>query len=291
MLTNRIVLGTAQFGLEYGIANQVGMLSKKDVFAILEFAHREGMDTLDMAYSYGKSESIIGEFFSRFYRSFNVISKLPNMDNPDAQMVDKYFSETLSRLKQTKIYGYLVHKFANIVSNENLWHKIESLKNKGCIDKIGVSIYEPWELEYLLNNRIRFDIIQVPYNIFDQRFDRYFPELKKRSVETCIRSVFLQGLFFLEKDRIEKDFQPAKSAIGNLRKISLEHSIPLNALCFCFVLLNSFVDKVIIGIDSLEQLKQNLDSLKYFDKVKKIYNSLKSLELRDEKVLLPYRWK
>ena len=291
MLINRLALGTAQLGLEYGIANRRGKLTREDAFAALESARKKGIDTLDTAYVYGESEAVIGEYFLRFPGNFNIISKLPRLDHYDAQTVDNYFSESLSRLKQPRIYGYLVHDSAAIAANVDLWRNMESIKRKKRVDKIGVSIYRPEELEYLLVKRIPFDILQVPYSIFDQRFASYFPELKKRKVETYIRSVFLQGLFFLKEDNAGKDFQPAREAIRNLRKISKDHGIPINALCLCFALLNPFTDKVIIGVDSPEQLNQNINSLGHFDKVKKICGLLKSLELQDEEILLPYKWK
>ncbi|MEW5766974.1 MAG: aldo/keto reductase [bacterium] len=296
MLLKRLALGTVQFGLPYGIANRVGKLTEKEAFTILELAHKEGIDTLDTAYSYGESEEIIGEFISQSGKNFNIISKLPYLEkegisNKDVSVVEKYCAKTLNRLKQPQIYGYLVHKFDNILKYKDLWKVLESLKQRGLISKIGASLYRPDELEYLLNNHIHFDIIQVPYNIFDQRFDEYFPILKKMGVEIYTRSVFLQGLFFLEMDRIDKDFKPARDKVAKLRGISAGYNIPLNSLCLCFVLLNSFIDRVIIGIDSMEHLKQNVASVEYLDKVENLYELVKSLKIHDEQIILPYNWK
>ncbi len=291
MLTKKIALGTAQFGLQYGIANRIGKIAKKEVFAILEFAHKQGMDTLDTAYSYGESEEIIGEFTSQSNKSFNIISKMPKLGNEDASAVDRYCLETLKRLKQTKIYGYLIHNFDDLLTHRDLWDKLESLKEKGLVCKIGISIYRIEELEYLLNNNIHFDILQVPYNIFDQRFENYFSVLRKSNIEMYVRSVFLQGLFFLERNKIIKKFPSAKNMIEKLRRISANYKVPIHSLCLCFVLLHPFVEKIIIGVDSMNQLKQNIDSMEFLDRTKNIYELLKSLKFHNEEVILPYHWK
>lgn len=288
MLIKKIALGTAQFGLKYGVANRLGQPSKETVFDILGIAHIEGVDTLDTAYAYGTSEEIIGEFVLRSGKAFNIISKAPDMD---AEGSAKYFNESLRRLKRKKIYGYLIHKCGNLIKNKKIWDDIEDLKKKALVEKIGVSVYGTDELEYLLKNKITVDLIQVPYNIFDQRFDEYLSDLRDKKVEIYARSVFLQGLFFLDPDHIDKRFPSARKRMEALRGISKEHNIPVHALCLCFALINSGINKLVIGVDSPEQLKQNLYSMKYFDKVKGVYGSLRSLKLNDEEVILPYRWK
>jgi len=287
----KLALGTAQFGLDYGVANKKGKIAKKEVFKILEYAYSIGIDTLDTAYSYGESENVIGEFTAKSGRNFNVISKMPYLNNNSTLTVKKNCLETLQRLGQSRIYGYLIHKFDNIVFHkEDLWNKIISLKQNGLVNKIGVSLYKPEELEFLLDKGITFDIVQIPYNILDQRFKDYFPILKEKNVTIHVRSVFLQGLFFVETERINTNFKGAKDAVEKVYCISKEYSIPMHSLCLCFALINPFVDKIIIGVDSLEHLMENIDSLKYIDKVKRIYGLLKPLRFHDEKVILPYNW-
>lgn len=288
MLTKKIALGTVQFGLNYGIANRAGRPTREEAFSILELACEEGIDTLDTAYSYGESEEIIGEFISQSGKRFNIISKMPDLESIET---DKYFRQTLTRLKQQKIYGYLVHRFDNLIMDKSLWGKLESLKQRGLVHKIGVSLYKREELDYLLDNDISFDMLQVPYNIFDQRFEEYFSMLRIRNVEIYVRSVFLQGLFFLEMDYINKRFQSAKNRMEKLYHISENYKIPIHSLCLGFVLLNHFIDKVVIGVNSMEQLKQNIESAGFLDRTKIIYKLLRSLKFQDERVILPYRWK
>lgn len=291
-LIKRLCLGTAQFGLDYGIANKKGKVSKEEVFKILEYAYDTGIDILETAYSYGESEALIGEFISNSKKSFKVISKTPHFAKGDALDVEAYYSETLKRLRQESIHGYLVHNFDDIVSyKEDLWNRIESIKAKRRVSKIGVSLYRIEELEYLFYNNVFFDIIQVPYNILDQRFKDYFSILKEKNKEILVRSVFLQGLFFIDRDQIDRNFKSAEDTIERLRQISKEKNIPEHALCLSFVLLNPLIDKVVIGVDSLAQLKEDIASLEYIDRVRDIYNVLESLKFHNEEVILPFNWK
>jgi aryl-alcohol dehydrogenase-like predicted oxidoreductase len=288
-MINKIALGTVQFGAKYGISNRIGKISTKGAFEILKFAHEEGIRLLDTAHSYGDSEELIGKFISESNMSFDIVSKFPDLEKAEA--IESYISETLKRLGQAKLYGYLVHAFGNIIQHKALWSKLESLKEKKIVEKIGVAIYKPEELEYLCDNNLHFDILQIPYNIFDQRFEGYFSDLKKKGVEIQARSIFLQGLFFLGLDEISRNFQPAKEGIEKLHRISADYEIPLHSLCLCFVLHSPLIDKVIIGVDSIGQLEQNIDSIKYVDKVRDIYDLLQSLRFHNEEVILPYNWK
>ena len=291
MPIKKIALGTVQFGSQYGIANRIGKPIRKEAFEMLELAYQRGIEALDTASSYGESEQIIGDFAGQSGKNFKIISKLPDLDNNCLLSVEKYCRQSLSRLKQGKIYGYLIHKFDNLLIYEDLWGELESLKDEGLVHKIGISIYKIEELQYLLNNNVSFDILQIPYSIFDQRFEEYFSVLRERGIEVYARSVFLQGLIFLGIDRINKDFPLAKNTIVKLHKFSANYKIPIHYLCLCFAMLNPFIDKVIIGVDSMEQLKQNINFTEYLNKTKGLYELLKSLRIDNEEIILPYNWK
>lgn len=289
----RLCLGTAQFGLDYGIANKRGKIPKDEVFKILEYAANAGIDMLDTACLYGDSERLIGEFIRETDKSFKIVSKTPHFYR-DVGKVRDSSSETLKRLGQSSIYGYLVHNFEDIrLPGISLWSGMESLKEAGMTKKIGASLSLMEELKYLIDSEIGIDIIQVPYNILDQRFKDHFLYLKERGIEIHARSVFLQGLFFERKNRIGRDLNEAMGYLDKVDRISKEYNIPQNALCLCFAMLNDSIDKVVIGVDSLKQLKDNIDSLDYLDDVRKIYGELESdsFRLDDEEIVCPVNWK
>ena len=287
-MTDRLCLGTAQFGMPYGIANKTGKPSGSKVFEILEYAYKVGIRTIDTASEYGDSESMIGEYVSTHKADFKVIAKMPAAKNDFA--IEEDFKAGLKKLGQPRIYGYLVRS-AVLGEYRKIRKYLERLREKHLIEKVGLSLYKTDELDRLLDSKQPFDIIQVPYNVFDQRFDGYFPVLKEMGVEIYSRSVFLQGLFFLGEDRISESFTAASTVMTKLRRLSAEKDISVPALCLCFAALNRGIDKIIIGVDSPEQIKENIGSLRNIDRVKNLYDELKSLKLEDEEILLPYNWK
>lgn len=288
---SKIALGTVQFGLDYGINNKKGKIHRKDVFDILEFASKHGIDILDTAHSYGNSEKIIGGFLSKSEKSFKIVSKVPQIN--DEKNLQDYFIESLRNLGVSELYAYLFHNFQSYIDNPTLLDDIYKLKNSGKIQKVGFSLYYPSELEYLINNNIDFDILQVPYSVFDQRFGKYFEKLRKKKVEIHIRSVFLQGLVFKDLSKLEARFDSIRGKLIILNNISTTSGLSISALCLNFAVLNRFIDRVIIGVDSLANLKENLIDLhpKFENKVSEYYSDLKQLSVDDEKVILPINWK
>ena len=287
---NRLGLGTAQFGLDYGIANTSGKIKEKEASKILNFAENQGIKLLDTAKSYGKSERIIGKFLEIKKKKFKIVSKFPSLEKYSEKEIKDVFHKSLSNLKIGRIYGYLIHKFDDFIHHDSLWKALQDLKEEGVVQEIGFSIYRPEELEIILNRRIKFDLIQLPYSIFDRRFEKYFQDLKRDKIEIHTRSVFLQGLAFLEPASLKGPLKAAKTSLELLRKISQKWDIAINALCVNFPLLNQFVDKVIIGVDSLAHLRKNIEDLNLIKRIKDVNNSLDDLSIESEDVLLPYNW-
>lgn len=285
---NKIVLGTAQFGLDYGINNKRGKIPYSEIVEIIEFAYKNGIDTLDTAYGYGESEEILGKIISNNSLKFNIISKLPNIENE--KDVEGIFYETLERLKQKKIYGYLFHSFETFKSHPYIYDIFQKLKHSKKIEKIGFSLYYPSEINSLYDNKIDFDIIQLPYSIFDQRFEPYFSELKNRGIEIHVRSVFLQGLIFKEPEELDIYLSEVGDKILILKKMVERYKISTLSICLNFVLLNKYIDKVVLGIDSINNLKENLSSINDTNCVESLYKELKSLEIKNENILLPFKW-
>lgn len=289
-MISRIVLGTAQFGEDYGAANRSGKVAKADAFEILQFAGSKGMQNLDTASAYGDSENVIGEFLRENGGEFDIISKIPRIAEYKAGEIRKLINGSLSNLRQTQLYGYLIHRFDDYLENNSLWEEMQSLKSENLIKKIGFSLYSPNELETLFDQKVDFDILQIPYSVFDRRFEKYFDILKSKNIEIHARSIFLQGLAFLDPDNLEGVLIKAETSLRALQKLSIQNNVPVNALCLNFVLMNPLVDKVLIGVDGLSQLKDNIKNLEDMIHVKEIYIQLKKLNIEDEEVLLPYRW-
>src|SRR5690606_15941273 len=130
-------------------------------------------------------------------------------------------------LKSKAIYGCLFHDYNSWKQQPQLLDELQKLKAEGKISKVGFSLYYPQQAEELLENKIDFDLVQVPYSLFDQRFETVFKKLKKVGVEIHTRSVFLQGLFFLQPEKISPYFQEILPQIATAKAFSEQHKIPL----------------------------------------------------------------
>lgn len=288
--TEKLCLGTATFGLVYGIASKTCKVAKNEVFRILDYCHSIGLNALDTAFSYGESEKVIGDYIRNNNCNFRIMSKLPALEKFDSQEIENTFYESLRRLRLKSIYGYLIHRFDDFSKYEELWEVLQRLKDRQLVEKIGFSLYRPQELEFIFSRDISFDILQVPYSVFDMRFSDFFKALKEKNVEINVRSVFLQGLMFLDPRTLTGKLIKASPHIETLQNLAKKKDISLNALCLNFVLLNPLIDKAVLGVERLEHLKKNVEGLRLAGKVKDIHDELAGLSIRDEDIILPYKW-
>lgn len=286
-MLHKLAIGTAQFGLNYGISNADGKSSQNEINSMLDLAASRNVKSIDTAIVYGHSELSIGSSPAVHKGEFQIITKIANTSKQPIT----YLDESLKKLNVDSIYGLLAHNFELVCENPDYYKKMLLLKQNGKVSKIGVSIYTPTQLEYLIDNNIEFDILQFPYSILDQRFTPYFDELTKLKVETHIRSVFLQGLLFMNDQEIQPFFREVLPVLRKIREISKSIKVPISALALNFALMNKGIEKVIVGCNNNVQLNENLATLEYMPKVKKVYSQLAVLGIEDENILLPYNWK
>ncbi len=168
--STKLILGTVQFGLNYGVNNQSGQVSKESVETILSLASNKGIKILDTSSAYGTSEKVLGEVLNENDMKFRIISKYPR----SSRSVKTIFEESLYTLNQKKLYGYLIHHFDFFRKKQEIWRDFLLLKEEGKVTKIGFSLYNVDELKFLLDRDIAFDILQFPYNIFDRQFEKFF---------------------------------------------------------------------------------------------------------------------
>ena len=284
---SNLALGTAQFGMKYGVNNKKGKISKEEAFLILDTAIKNGINTIDTAYQYGESEEVIGEYIKKCGANFNIISKLPDHErnNPDY-----FINSSLKRLYIKEIYAVLIHNFSSFKKKPSIWDSLLDLKRKGKIRKIGFSLYYPIELDYLVKNKVRFDVVQVPFSIFDRRFEKYFPILKEKNIEIQVRSIFLQGLNFTDPKRLPANFDSLRGNLIALKKFSFKSKIPLVAIFLNFVFLNELINKIIVGVDNQNNLVEIIESLDYRNKILEHRGLLTSMRIDDEKVIIPMNW-
>lgn len=263
MLSNsKLVLGTVQFGLDYGINNDTGQVPLTEVTEILAYCKESGIEKIDTAAAYGNSEEVLKSSMG-VEGNFKIISKLPPQVQPE-----EFLSEirgSLSRLDINCLYGLLFHHFPDFQNNpEPFLPRIHQAKRLGIVRGIGYSLYHESDAEWLLSQDFDVDFIQVPFSLFDRRFEKYFPEFKaKFKTEIHVRSVFLQGLYFLTPDQLPEGLKVFKHPLSDLRVFADQISVTVGEIALTVPLLNDMIDGVVIGIDNINQLKKNLEILNH----------------------------
>jgi aryl-alcohol dehydrogenase-like predicted oxidoreductase len=292
---SKLGLGTVQFGSDYGISNTAGQTSSKDVKDILAEAMKQGITTIDTAHLYGNSEEVLGKSLPSDY-VFDVITKTTPVKRAeilpeDIEAVKNGFEESLRRLGKNNIYGLLLHHADDLKSSnaEALYGYLSQVREEGRVKKIGVSVYDNDQIDYILD-RFKIDLIQIPMNIFDQRLLRSgaLDRLKKQNIEIHVRSVFLQGVVFMEPEGLPAHLQGLSRPVEHLRALAERHDTNVASVALAFLAGNENVDKIICGVDNLKQFKDLIKSLSSLPEIEKTLFS--SLAVDDPKLVNPAEW-
>lgn len=260
---SKLALGTAQFGLDYGVANTAGKVPITEVCEILEFAKESGVDTIDTAMAYGDSEKVLG---SLGVSDFQVVTKLGSLLADPQKVKGKVQAEVvgaLERLGVTSLYGLLLHNPADLFGrgSEILMATLMELKDMGLVRKLGVSVYEPQELRRVMQV-MSPELVQLPVNLVDRRFERegLLKELRERGVEIHARSAFLQGLLLMPYEDIPAKFNRWHELMEHWDLVKQQSPFSPTALCLSYPLSLPEVNRVVVGVDNLGQLKELLST-------------------------------
>lgn len=251
----KFALGTVQFGLNYGINNSKGKPSREEVFKILDYAYENGVKELDTADTYGDALEVIGEWQSSRKLNFEIMSKLV-LDNNE--FISR-FNENLRRLNVSNLFGIYFHRFNDFKSFKQ-WEIIHSLKSSKTLRYFGVSVYGNEELSEVVAHP-EVDVIQVPFNLFDQGEEKrsLLCEAKKNGKLIYIRSVYLQGLMFKSPSDLSGNLIGFREKIEQLNLLKKENSLSIEEMALHFCKSLEFIDKIIMGVDGLNQLKTNIE--------------------------------
>lgn len=289
-LVVNIALGTAQFGLQYGIANRTGKVAGSNVQTILNSARAAGITVIDTAMAYGESEAVLG---GCGVRDLNVVSKLPEVPC-DRRTVDDWISarveESLGRLRIDCLYGLLLHRPVQLSGpdGEKIAQSLCRLKHRGYVKKIGVSVYGPDDIEHAYKLGC-VDIVQIPFNIFDRRIlnSGWLDRLATSGTEVHARSVFLQGLLLMKESEIPGKFDKWRSIFTEWH--SWLDSRRISALMGCLSFVRSFpkISNIVVGIDSPKHLTEILQA---FSDGRVSEVCWPDVQSRDELLLNPSNW-
>lgn len=281
----KIALGTVQWGLDYGIANTHGIPSDEALKSIFALANKNGIDLFDTAVQYGEAEKRVGQFSNPEHR---IITKIGNFTPQNSLKIQ--LDNSFKHFKREKIYGCLFHDIEELTKNNDLWTELLEYKATGKISKMGYSLYEPQELLDLLEAGLHPDLIQLPYSILDRKFEPYFEQLKSLDTEIHIRSVFLQGLYFMSIEALSSKFNDLKGTLKEVEEIATEFGLTKVELALNYVLKNKYVDYAIIGVEQSSQLKEIINASKIVFS-KSIEERLNALSVENPTLLNPSNWK
>ena len=279
---NKLALGTVQFGLDYGVTNSEGKVQIEEVKSILECAKENSINTLDTAASYGNSEEVLGDVG---INDFQVITKTIPLKNGTDEVI-KRFQQSLTYLNKLSVNGLLIHNINEIEQkNFNTFFKeLTELKRQGLVNKIGFSTYTPEKVDFLLEN-FDFDLIQVPFNIFDNRLIQggQLQALNNKGIEVHARSIFLQGVL-LGFDNLPTHFKVWEKQFNEYQAMVKESGMSLLEYALNFALNIPEIDKVLVGVNSEQQLKEIVQAVKG-------PSSLDAHPIDDINLLNPSLWK
>jgi aryl-alcohol dehydrogenase-like predicted oxidoreductase len=286
-MVNKIILGTVQFGINYGINNSSGKISTDNAWEILNFSNLNGITQLDTAASYGDSEQVIGKYLkNNIDKEFKIISKLflknQTLEDSLRSTINKLNIKTLETILFHSHEDYLVHK--NEIIDFNNKFKGRLFKN------IGVSAYTNKEVEEIIKDEC-VDVIQMPFNILDNASKREetYKKIKRHGKKLHTRSIFLQGLIFKKVNELQGEFKVLQNTFLKIEKLCKEFNLTTNELALSYVLSKDYIDGVLIGVDSLDHLKNNI-SISGLKISQKLIEEVDNLNVPDENILNPTNW-
>ena len=288
MNCKKLVLGTAQLGEDYGIAYRSRKILPKDFQLIMNLAQDAGVYSIDTAMTYGDSQKVLGMLG---VNDWSITTKLPSIPENIKSIDEWYFNAiktSLEELKVKKINTLLIHNVKELSARygSKLVSLLQNSKNEGYVKNIGVSIYSPKELDDFYND-FQPDIVQCPYNIFDQRIHSsgWLQKLTTDNVEVHARSIFLQGVILRDVSELNSYFNPWLVDFKKWEEYCKNHNISKLQASIDFVKAEDRIKKIIIGIENINQLEQILNA--YLSNTQEIFNS----PCEDKDLLNPLMWK
>ncbi len=270
----KLVLGTAQLGMEYGVTNSAGVPEYDVCQKIIKTAIANGVLFLDTAHAYGDSEKVIGQsLFGGWQGRVKIITKLSPLEEcpKDAPygtvkaFVDASVYMSCSNLGVRTIDVMMLHRASHLQKwGGAVWRRLLDLKKDGTIRELGVSVQSPEELKEALSHE-EVSFIQMPLNIFDWRWQDCIPEVLKakasRKLVIHVRSALLQGVLLNNEPCIWKmaNVDNSHSFINWLKaQVDLLGRQNILDLCLNYLRSISWVDGIVVGVETMSQLYENI---------------------------------
>lgn len=261
----KLAIGTAQFGLNYGVANRSGRVPVAEVDRILKFGRKNGINTLDTAIAYGESEQSLGDVG---VRDWNLITKLPPLPLESASVeawVHQEIAGSIARLGVKALHGVLLHNSADILGPKGaeIAKVFHALKKNGVVEKTGFSIYAPDSLAQILKIYVP-DLVQAPFNIVDRRLLKsgWLQRLIDEGVQVHTRSAFMQGLLLMTDEDRPAYFSRWRGLWTKWSEFLVANHIDPLSACLGFVKSHPGISHVVVGVDNISHLQQLLEAFR-----------------------------
>ncbi len=294
----KVGLGTAQFGMDYGISNADGRVRPEEAARILARAGSAGVRVLDTAAAYGDAEQRLGALLGTAH-PYSIVTKLPPAEAALAPAdagawVREAVDRSLERMRQDHLYAVLAHGGATLLGpgGPEAWEALEALRAAGTVAKIGASVYTADEIDALLD-RYPVGLMQVPLNVLDQRLVRsgHLARLRAAGAEVHARSVFLQGVLLMEPDALPSPhFDSVRDTLRAFRSAARAAGVtPLDAAA-AYVLGLDGVQTAVFGVTRETELDEVLAAADAAASSKLPQAWFAPFASDDERVLDPARW-
>lgn len=270
--SSKISIGSANFGLNYTVDKI--KLKKDEVFKILDLAKKSNIHSIDTAQSYGKSENTIGEYIKlNFYKKLEITTKIKIKKSK----IDKILNDSQKKLSVMP-RNVLVHNSEDYLNDKFREDLIEFQKRKKIM--IGVSVYDDDEILKVLKKHTP-DIIQLPLNAINNQphSSGLLRLLKEQKIIIQARSVFFQGLFFKKESMIKRKSILLYKSLIKLKQIANNNNLTLPELSLIFVNSISEINKIVIGVNSANELKNNINIVKKIAS-KKLINEIMDINCK-----------
>lgn len=269
-INHRLALGTVQFGIDYGVNNPKGKVPYDEVVAILDRCRETGIDFLDTSRKYGNSEEVLGSAIEELKaaKEFSVCTKL---DLPSdyktfgksklKDAIIRCVEESREALRVETIPHYLLHTYDYmLLENGYVWEVLQALKGDGVLGNLGISITWTTDEAFKALELDDLSLLQIPFNVFDTRWIEtgLLDACASKKITVINRSTYLQGLFFMDVAQAIRRVPASEGYMQKLHQLAGDLKIPVQNLVFSYVLQEERIGYTLVGVDSLQQLEQNI---------------------------------
>jgi aryl-alcohol dehydrogenase-like predicted oxidoreductase/RimJ/RimL family protein N-acetyltransferase len=278
-ISNKLVLGTAQFGMPYGISNNINRkVNIQEQNKIFNLCNKFGINEIDTAQSYNFDINALPKNNKWLVNTKIEISKFSNKQ----QLISYIKSFKKSNITLNCLY---IHDEENLFTKRGIFilKILLKLKKSHFFNKLGVSIYNFSNLRPIIKN-YKIDVIQVPFNILDRRIKKYVKILKKNNIDIHVRSIFLQGLLLMKPSYIPSDLSEVKTYIRKIIKDTSHYNTDLINYFLNFVCKHNYIKKIIFGVHTSDHLKKIIK----YKKISKI--RFQTFNVLQKKIINPTLW-